>query len=469
MKIGDSVSLPAALVSAQAAVAGPPPAPSGLAASDSGQPGCPRSAPHRRPTSLRRRRRAGARASRASRWRGAASRWALPALFCVVSLPRRSSAIERDAGSMPPYDESNGNWKTFDGAGIALPRDGYAAVVAGATLYIVNRPTQAEGRVAFSFVPLDGGRSPADQRSLLKGGGTRARARNLYFTVRAVVAPGGGRPGLSGTEAHRGLPVFDGREVPVALQVPGGPLLPGGPPTTDGATGDYSRTDSATDAGTDSPIDSRTDSATDAGSDSGVVVPPGSVANGQPCSANGSCTSGTCKDGVCCENACTGACQACAETYTGMSNGKCGAVKGGHGPAPQPREPGTPESCGNDGTCDGEGACRKYGSEPGVRRGGLQRRDVLAGAHLQRKWSLRDRHRGELRHVPLHDLGLRQAVRRGRGVSGQEVIAPPRSAAPRRPTATPAARRASAAPVAVSTASAAPPTARAAAWPARRR
>ena len=34
---------------------------------------------------------------------------------------------------------------------------GAAAVVTGATLYIVNRPTQAEGRVAFSFVPLEGG------------------------------------------------------------------------------------------------------------------------------------------------------------------------------------------------------------------------------------------------------------------------------------------------------------------------
>ena len=81
VKIGESVSLPADLVSAQPAVASPPPGAGGSAASDSGQPVVPMVSATPQPDDQPCR--AGARASRASRWRGAASRWVSRASFCV--------------------------------------------------------------------------------------------------------------------------------------------------------------------------------------------------------------------------------------------------------------------------------------------------------------------------------------------------------------------------------------------------
>jgi hypothetical protein len=75
--------------------------------------------------------------------------------------------------------------------------------------------------------------------------------------------------------------------------------------------------------------------------------------------AGGGCGSGFCVDGVCCESACTGSCRGCTMARTGMPSGQCSFVRPGTDPdnecAVQDRS-----TCGRDGMCDGQGACRKY-------------------------------------------------------------------------------------------------------------
>lgn len=95
--------------------------------------------------------------------------------------------------------------------------------------------------------------------------------------------------------------------------------------------------------------------------DTGIVAPPGSVETGQPCAVNGDCGSTFCVDGVCCATACDGICMACAASYTGKDNGTCAPTNGGMDPRDDCQSV-APETCGNDGWCDGTGACRKFGS-----------------------------------------------------------------------------------------------------------
>ena len=58
-----------------------------------------------------------------------------------------------------PYDESNGNWQTFDRAGVAMIVTGGVAVVAGTVLYLVNRTSSesSSSNMALAFVPAIGG------------------------------------------------------------------------------------------------------------------------------------------------------------------------------------------------------------------------------------------------------------------------------------------------------------------------
>ena len=95
------------------------------------------------------------------------------------------------------------------------------------------------------------------------------------------------------------------------------------------------------------------------GGDAGAGA--GALANGQPCSADEACRSGYCRDQVCCAGDCRGSCRACVEIYTGEADGSCELVQAGLDPRSDCTEA-TPESCGDDGSCDGAGACRKYGS-----------------------------------------------------------------------------------------------------------
>jgi hypothetical protein len=87
------------------------------------------------------------------------------------------------------------------------------------------------------------------------------------------------------------------------------------------------------------------------------------VDRGGACTTDASCKSGHCVDGVCCDTACSGTCMACSAVFTGGTDGVCAPTKAGMNPhAARDCAAGKPEECGNDGTCDGAGACRLYGS-----------------------------------------------------------------------------------------------------------
>jgi len=79
---------------------------------------------------------------------------------------------------------------------------------------------------------------------------------------------------------------------------------------------------------------------------------------GSTCGCDSDCDSGFCIDGVCCASACQETCKAC--NVPGMM-GTCTFVPTGL----KPRDPATCKksevaTCGLDGTCDGNGACRQY-------------------------------------------------------------------------------------------------------------
>jgi hypothetical protein len=82
----------------------------------------------------------------------------------------------------------------------------------------------------------------------------------------------------------------------------------------------------------------------------------GKRADGQPCALASDCQSNHCEQGVCCASACSSTCLAC--NLMG-SLGTCTAVPAGLDPlgqcAQSPRS-----SCGQDGKCDGSGACRLW-------------------------------------------------------------------------------------------------------------
>jgi len=80
------------------------------------------------------------------------------------------------------------------------------------------------------------------------------------------------------------------------------------------------------------------------------------VLNGRPCSDGAQCESRLCVDGVCCSGACTGSCVAC---NVPGSMGTCAPISAGEDPSDEcPQDP--VSTCGRDGTCDGQGACRHY-------------------------------------------------------------------------------------------------------------
>lgn len=87
----------------------------------------------------------------------------------------------------------------------------------------------------------------------------------------------------------------------------------------------------------------------------------GKSGNGTACTTTSQCTSGACVDGVCCENSCPGLCMACSNAKTGNTNGLCRGVQVGTDPDNECAA-GAANSCGQDGTCNGSGACRITGS-----------------------------------------------------------------------------------------------------------
>ena len=85
----------------------------------------------------------------------------------------------------------------------------------------------------------------------------------------------------------------------------------------------------------------------------------GRKGNGSSCNSGPECLSGNCVDGVCCNESCGGSCRSCA---VAGSVGTCSNVTSG---MPDPRgmcPMSQPESCGNDGTCNGSGGCKRWPS-----------------------------------------------------------------------------------------------------------
>ena len=82
----------------------------------------------------------------------------------------------------------------------------------------------------------------------------------------------------------------------------------------------------------------------------------GKLPLGATCTTGAMCNSGNCAQGVCCSTACAGTCVSCALSG---SAGTCASVPAGQDPLNQCTDQ-TAMTCGTDGSCDGNGACRKY-------------------------------------------------------------------------------------------------------------
>ena len=97
------------------------------------------------------------------------------------------------------------------------------------------------------------------------------------------------------------------------------------------------------------------------GGSSGTGGTAVSRTNGSPCLGTTDCDSGKCADGVCCDQTC-GGCSACIQTRTGKPDGTCTAALAGSDPHETCADETATNQCGNDGLCDGKGACRKVGT-----------------------------------------------------------------------------------------------------------
>lgn len=83
--------------------------------------------------------------------------------------------------------------------------------------------------------------------------------------------------------------------------------------------------------------------------------------NGASCSYPTECTTGNCVDGVCCDLACNGLCQACTSALTGSTSGSCKSITTGTDPQGDCNDNGA-GACGQNGLCNGAGACQLYAS-----------------------------------------------------------------------------------------------------------
>ncbi len=81
--------------------------------------------------------------------------------------------------------------------------------------------------------------------------------------------------------------------------------------------------------------------------------------NGTSCGAANECTYNACVDGVCCESACPGLCYACSKAKNGATSGSCLPIAAGTDPDNECASSNA-STCGQDGTCDGNGACRLW-------------------------------------------------------------------------------------------------------------
>ena len=66
-------------------------------------------------------------------------------IACTLVGRNKFDAINDDAAADRPYDESNGNWKTYETAAVALYVAGGAALVTGSVLYLNSRRAETNG------------------------------------------------------------------------------------------------------------------------------------------------------------------------------------------------------------------------------------------------------------------------------------------------------------------------------------
>ncbi|MEI9941076.1 MAG: FG-GAP repeat protein [Pseudomonadota bacterium] len=85
------------------------------------------------------------------------------------------------------------------------------------------------------------------------------------------------------------------------------------------------------------------------------------LSQGALCTAATNCNTGFCVEGFCCDSACSGRCVSCSGALSIGASGSCLPIRAGSDPddecAPDPEYP---SSCGADGSCDGNGACRSF-------------------------------------------------------------------------------------------------------------
>jgi hypothetical protein len=96
-------------------------------------------------------------------------------------------------------------------------------------------------------------------------------------------------------------------------------------------------------------------------------IPSQSKGKAQSCSCDRECQTGFCVDGICCNEACTETCKACDLP---SSLGVCAPVPSGVKPSVALQcVASSPATCGLDGTCDGNGGCRKFEKETPCKAG----------------------------------------------------------------------------------------------------
>jgi hypothetical protein len=128
---------------------------------------------------------------RALRWTGiAVAGVGLGLLGAGVALrhvgEEKLSALEGDALAGRPYNPDNGNWKTFDRAGVACLIGGGAAVITGVLLYVLSLDEPGAGTTATAARPHR------------RGGAARAAFGLVPVVSVGPVAAGGAALGLLG-------------------------------------------------------------------------------------------------------------------------------------------------------------------------------------------------------------------------------------------------------------------------------
>jgi hypothetical protein len=109
---------------------------------------------------------------------------------------------------------------------------------------------------------------------------------------------------------------------------------------------------------------------------------------------------------VCCDSDCSSACASCNQPGRA---GSCSPLASGG----QPKNNGCPKedasTCSKDGTCDGNGGCRLYGSDTVCK-------------DLQRQWNLRCPRVADLRALPVRQQRLPRDLCRGRRLRGASPL-----------------------------------------------